>query len=90
MWWGHHGFGWGDFGWGGMLISGLVMLLFWGGLILLVVLAVRYLIGAGSGRTASFGGGSSSDRALEILKERYARGEITKEQFEEMKRDLVT
>ena len=30
------------------------------------------------------------EEALEILKKRYARGEITREQFEQMKRDLQT
>lgn len=29
------------------------------------------------------------DAALEILKKRYARGEIDREQFEEMKRNMI-
>jgi uncharacterized membrane protein len=32
--------------------------------------------------------GSSDKRAIEILNERYAKGEITKEQFREMRKEL--
>jgi len=34
-------------------------------------------------------GGSQSDGAMEILRKRYAKGEITKEEFEQMKKDLL-
>lgn len=45
-----------------------------------IVIAIRWLTGAA--------GGSKSDRALEILRERYARGEIDEEEFEAEQRDL--
>ena len=66
-----------EYGWGGM---GLGMLLFWGLLIAGIVVLMRCSRGSGDcGREKS---------ALDLLKERYARGEIEKEEFEQKKRDL--
>lgn len=77
--WGMHpmsGF-WGAWGIGMMLF----MVLFWGLVIVAVVFGIRWLISQGKE--------SRSDSALEILRQRYARGEINKEEFEAKKRDLV-
>jgi putative membrane protein len=54
--------------------------------LVLIVLGAYYLITelAGQGGSESKGEG----RALEILKERYARGEITREQYLKMKEEL--
>lgn len=73
-------------GWGFGLMGGLGMLLFWGLVIAGIVLLVRSL-----SRTSGQSGAGPSGKAegpLDILKRRYAAGEITKEQFEQMKRDL--
>jgi len=67
---------WGAWGIGMMLI----MLLFWGAVIAGLVLGVRWLLRQGREQR--------SDSALEILRQRYARGELTKDDFERMKRDL--
>ncbi len=65
---------------------GIVMLLFWvlviGGIAWLVAWLVR------EERLAHVGPGPSRPRPLDILRERYARGEITREQYEQMRRDL--
>ncbi len=81
-----HGFG---FGWGGMILGGLMMLLFWGVIIALIVLAFRAL--SRSGQTTPLAGspGETRDQALEILRERYARGEITKDEYTTMRQDLT-
>jgi putative membrane protein len=83
-----HGFG---FGWGGMIFGGLLMLLFWGVVIALVVFAVRALTRSGSGQATPPAGspGQTRDQALEILRERYARGEISKDEFNSMRQDLT-
>lgn len=81
MWWGH------GFGWASVLFGVLMMLLFWGGLIALVVLVIRGLSGQTSTDSA-LQSSSTSTTALDILKERYARGEITRAEYEEM-RDVI-
>ncbi|MBM4405890.1 MAG: SHOCT domain-containing protein [Chloroflexi bacterium] len=58
----------------------LWMVFLWGGLIWLIVWGIRSL----SGQAREPGGKS----AIEIARERYARGKITKEQFEEVKQPL--
>lgn len=62
----------------------IVMILFWGLAIFGLICAVRWLTGHGS----SSEGQNSPQTPLEILKTRYARGEISKEQFEQIKKDL--
>jgi putative membrane protein len=80
MWDGYGGWGWG--GWGFGLLH---MLGFWILLIVAVMLIVRWL-GGMSGRPDI--GHAPHETALEVLKKRYARGEINKEEFESKKRDL--
>ena len=73
---------WGNGGWDWWGFGALHMLLYWGVLILILVALVKWVFGVPGGRTEERG------RALDILKERYARGEIGKEEFEQKKRDL--
>ena len=75
----------------GMLgIGAFVMLAFWalviGGGVWLVVTLVRGTQGQTS--HAVSGAPASSQAPLETLRMRYANGEITKEQFDQMRRDL--
>jgi putative membrane protein len=73
MFWGNHGWGMG-FGW-------FFMIAF----LILVVLGIIYLIKVIAGDAKK---GEREETALDILKKRYARGEINKEEFEEKKKDL--
>ena len=84
MWGGIGGYGhmW-DGGWLGMGIGMIGMLLFWVLIILGIVVLVKWLAGTQSSAAAPPAKG-----ALDIVKERYARGEIDKEEFEQKKRDL--
>ena len=64
----------------------LHMLLFWAVLIFVIVVLVRWITNMPGPRGS--GSDTGGGRALDILKERYARGEINKEEFEQKKRDL--
>jgi putative membrane protein len=77
------GMGWG-YGMGGF--GSIIMLVFWIAVIVGIIFLVRWLVVSmgSSGRSAR-----SEDSALEILKRRYARGEINKEEFQEKKKDLA-
>jgi putative membrane protein len=81
MWtsWGGYMSGMMGFGWGFMFLIPLAFLV-------LIVLGAYYLI-TGFTRTGRFSSGDGK-RAFEILKERYARGEITREEYLKMKEEL--
>ncbi|HVC35539.1 MAG TPA: SHOCT domain-containing protein [Chloroflexota bacterium] len=75
--------GWGGFGFNPL--GWIVMLLFWvliiGGIALIAVWFFREA-------TPAVMGPAAPSRSLEILKERYARGELTRDQYEEMRREI--
>lgn len=68
----------GGFGWGfGGMFMGLIFLI-------IIILAIVFIV-----RAVSKGGlNGSNESAMDILKKRYAKGEITKDDFEKMKKDL--
>ncbi|MDP2953704.1 MAG: SHOCT domain-containing protein [Chloroflexota bacterium] len=73
--------GWG---WGGLFMP-IFMIIFWVLIIWAVVALVRGTAWSGRSDLPS----DRPDSALEILKRRYARGEVSKEEFEDKKKDLA-
>jgi putative membrane protein len=73
--------GWGGGGWFGPFF----MIFFWVLIIVLIIFLIRWLIYSSHHKIQPPSGENS---ALEILKKRYARGEIDKEEFETKKKDL--
>ncbi len=74
MWYMHEGMGW----W--MVFGGVWMVIFWGGLIALIVWGISKLTRHDNSVQKKY--------PLDIAKERYARGEISKEEFEQIKKEL--
>jgi putative membrane protein len=78
---------WGDgFGMGGWLLGGLMMLLFWA-----IWAFTRRQTGYASYSNkpqAPARSAPQGDPTLQIAKERYARGEISREQYDEIRQTL--
>jgi putative membrane protein len=72
-----YGMGWGWFG-------PVLIIVFWGLVIAGIVYLVKVLAG---GRSSTF---SKEETAIDVLKKRYARGEIDAEEFAKKKKDLET
>jgi putative membrane protein len=72
-------------GWGSMTFGPIAMILFLGIVIVAIVLAVRWLGGVPAGGTPPL----ARKTPLETLQERFARGEIDKDEFAERKRPLT-
>lgn len=75
--------GWGYGGWAGWLVGALMMIVFWGGIVWLAVYLFR-----GWGRSPDRAEEHRGPDAREILAERFARGEISVEEFDERRRVL--
>jgi putative membrane protein len=76
MGWGYYGMGW---------IGMIIMIAFWVAVIVGIVFLIRWIIHSTG---SSIRKGDPEDSPLEILRRRYARGEIQKEEFEIKKKDL--
>jgi len=70
-----------DYGWG-MGFGWIFMIVFWA----LVILGVIYFVRLYAGGSKN---SKSEESAIDILKKRYAKGEISKEEFEARKKDIL-
>lgn len=76
-------------GWG---FGGLTMIIFWLVPLILVLVGIKYLYSGGrsiSGNAAPPVESSVADRALPLLEERYAKGEIDREEFLQKRADIL-
>ena len=64
-----------------MMFGGVFMLIFWGLFIWLIVLAIRKL--------SSDDKSSKTDNAVEVLRQRYSRGEIDTEEYKQRLHELT-
>ncbi len=71
-----------------MVWGGLMMVLFWGAIIALVVWGVQSLARRDTGRAQPSPAALPRSNPLDIAMERYAGGNIDRDEFEQIKRDL--
>ncbi len=71
--------------WGNQEFMGVFMWIFWIAIIVGIIFLVKWIV-----QQSRPGGQQQGENSLEILKKRYARGEIDKEEFEQKKKDLLS
>ncbi len=71
--------------WGNQGFMGGFMWIFWIAIIVDIIFLVKWIV-----MQSRPGGQQREESPLEILKKRYARGEIDKEEFEQKKKDLLS
>ena len=76
MWWYMHD----GIGWGWMIFGWIWSIIFWGSIIFLIVWAIRKFTGGGRRE--------EDDDPVKIARMRYARGEISREEYERILEDL--
>ena len=85
---------WNNLGTFGMM-GGIMMLIFWVLIIIIFIWLISWIISQNRYNSHNCCSGYDYDKnkknnnALEILKERYAKGEIDKKDFEEKRKDLL-
>ncbi|MFJ4654679.1 SHOCT domain-containing protein [Nocardia sp. NPDC088792] len=79
MW--NDGYSWG---WGGWVVMGGMMILFWALVIVIGLAAVHYLRTTGSAGRSDMGGGSGPGSGEALLAERLARGEIDENEYRKL------
>ncbi len=72
------------FGGASGIVGFILTLVFWALIIIGIVIFIRWII-----NQTKWNNTRTGKAPLDILKERYAKGEITKEEFEKIKKDLV-
>jgi putative membrane protein len=86
QWGGGYGGGHGPWmmgGYGMGWFGGIFMVIVWIVVIVGIVFLIRWLV------QSTRGGAGSAESAMEVLKRRYAAGEINKKEFEQKKKDLL-
>ncbi len=71
--------------WGNQGFMGGFMWIFWIAIIVGIILLVKWIV-----QQSRPGGQQQGENSLEILKKRYARGEIDKEEYDRIRKDLLS
>ncbi len=71
----------GGWGWGAWVLMAVVMVVFWGGLIAALLTVLRH-------RGSDTGFGAPPSNAVRILEERFARGEMDVDEFQQRRAQL--